>query len=670
MNKKDQIHRLAELRKLVDYHRDLYHSKDAPEISDQAYDALLADLASLELSVEGKKTTSQVVGGAASEAFTKVKHKVPQWSFDNVFDWAELTAWEGRLLRYLDKEGRPLLKPSYVAEHKIDGLKLVLEYESGKLVRASTRGDGEVGEDVTHTAVTIESLPKVLKQSVDLICVGEVWLSQENFLKLNKAQEARGKETFANPRNAAAGSLRQLDPEVAKERRLSLFVYDIDLFDALDSGLTNPLTQQAELELLKSLGFPVNQNYAFCSDLKAVQKYYDKWKNKVDDLPYGVDGVVIKLNEVKYQKVAGYTAKSPRYGVAYKFPAVETTTVVEDIDLQVGRTGVVTPVAHLRPVFIDGSTVSRATLHNEDQIKRLDVRVGDTVILRKAGDVIPEVVMVLKELRPAKSAPFVFPSRVASCGGDGSIMRIPGEAAYRCVSLESDFLRRQKFYYFVSKKALNLDGVGPKIIDALLDHELISDIGDLFTLKSEDLLVMPGFKEKAAMNVVKAIEQGSQTELWRLIVALSIGNVGEETARLLSVKFKSIAKLRKASLDELVAIDGVGEVVAENIINWQKDKREQVLLDKILPHLKIQTIAVSGEAKLSGLSFVFTGTLESFGRSEAGEEVRQLGASVSSSVSKKTSYVVAGKEPGSKVEEAKKLGVKILTEAEFLDLIA
>jgi DNA ligase (NAD+) len=663
--------RLQKLQKLVAYHRDKYHSEDAPEISDTAYDALVRELAVLEEVSGVKQRVADIVGGSTSAAFAKVRHQVPQWSFDNVFDEVELSAWEGRLVRTLIKEGLSVSQIAYVAEHKIDGLKLVVEYVDGILVRASTRGDGKVGEDVTHTARTIKSLPEKLKEPVSLICVGEVWLSSTDFDALNTLEQSRGEEPFANPRNAAAGTLRQLDPEVARARNLSFFSYDIDLFEPRATSVAAPLTQYDELQLLAELGLPTNQYSKRCKNLQEVEKYYQTWKIKSETLPYGVDGIVIKANEIRIQKAAGYTAKSPRFGIAYKFPAVETTTVVEAIDLQVGRTGVVTPVAHLRAVVVDGSTVTRATLHNEDQIKRLDVRVGDTIVLRKAGDVIPEVVSVITELRPKGAKSYVFPNTVSACGGDGRIERIPGEAAYRCVSLDSNFLNRQKMYYFVSKSALNFDGVGPKIIDALLDSELISDVADLYTLKTEEVLTLPGFKQKSAENLIAAIASRQAVNLSRLLVGLSIDNVGEETARLLATHFPSIEKLKRATMGQLLAVDGVGETVAANIIAWQTDTKAQALLDKLLLHLDVQnTDVIPTTGKFVGMSFVFTGTLETLGRSEAGDIVKREGASVSSAVSKKTSYVVVGSDPGSKAVEAEKLGVPILDEEAFLALVA
>lgn len=663
--------RLEKLRELVLYHQQKYHAEDSPEISDETYDALVSELESLEKKVDGfNSQTVESIGATPSKAFTKVKHQVPQWSFDKIFNFTELVDWENRLRRVLQKNTKTE-NLTYVVEHKIDGLKLVIEYRKGVFYQAVTRGDGEVGEDVTHTAQTIKSLPKKLKFAVDLLCVGEVWLSKNDFTELNKERSIANLPLFANPRNAAAGSLRQLDASIAEARNLSLFVYDIDRFLPLESGCEIPLEQAQELKLLKELGLPVNNYARVCQSIKEIQTYFDNWKEKVRDLAYGVDGVVIKLNNVKLQELAGYTARSPRFGVAYKFPAVETTTLVEAIEVQVGRTGIVTPVAHLRPVTVDGSTVARATLHNEDQIKRLDVRIGDTIILRKAGDVIPEVVMVLKELRPQNSKPYRFPKKVALCGGDGSIVRIEGTAAYRCLSLDSDFLKRQRLYYFVSKTALNIDGIGPKIIDALLEANLIKDAADLFTLTKEDFLSLEGFKEKSASNAVNAIQESKNTSWPRLLVSLSIDQVGEETARLLCKHFTNSTELKQASLADFEAINGVGEVIAQILLDWQKNKEAQNLLSRLLKHLNLNTD--EGEnvgTTLVGLSFVFTGTLPNLSREKGEALVRQAGGNVVKAVSKKTSYVVAGVEAGSKLDVAKKLNVPVITEEAFLKLIA
>ncbi len=652
------------------YHRQKYHDEDAPEISDEAYDALLVELRDLELRVEGRVSTADTVGGAVHDAFAKVKHRVRQWSFDNVFTEEELKEWGMRLKRLVSEADQPSELLSYVAEHKIDGLKLVIEYAEGQLVCASTRGDGITGENVTHTAETIASLPKTLTKPVDLICVGEVWLGEKEFSQLNARREKAGESLFANPRNAAAGSLRQLDPAVARERKLSLTVYDIDLLEVSDTGVSFPKTQWEELQLLKELGLPVSNNSQPCANIAEVQKYYEKWLKRRDTLPHAIDGVVMKVNEVSLQRILGYTAKAPRFGMAYKFPAEEATTVVEDIALQVGRTGVITPVAHLRPVLIDGSTVSRATLHNEDNIKRLDVRVGDTVILRKAGDIIPEILSVVLSLRPKKTKVFNFPKMVPECGGDGSIERIPGEAAYRCVSKDSGTLHRHRLYYFVSKGALNIDGVGPKLIDLFLEHGLISTYVDLFTLTEGDLRDLPGFKERAAKNVIQAIEAARKVPLYRLLIGLSIENIGEETARLIAEKFGSLEAIKRATRDEVAAIYGVGEVVADSLVSWFANSLHQQTLAELLPYLIIENPTLRTQSSaLEGKTFVLTGTLKDMTRDEAKAAIRQQGGKISSSVSKKTDYVVVGADPGSKAKEAERLGVTLLKEAEFKKLV-
>lgn len=668
MSTAEEKKRLKQLRDTVAYHQKRYHESDAPEISDEAYDALVEELQTLELSIEGKvSTVTSAVGGATSEAFAKVTHKTRQWSFDNVFDESELHEWHAKVVRQL-KDADASGIPTYVCEHKIDGLKLVIEYQKGQLVKAATRGNGEIGEDVTHTAKTIKSLPHRLNAPVSLICVGEVWLADKELARINQERSKTNEAVFANARNAAAGSLRQLDPEVSRRRNLSLTVYDLDLLDVHSTGLTVPDTQWEELVFLKSLGLPTDTNTKRCKSAADIQAFYDSWKDKRDTLVHGIDGVVIKVNEVPLQKVLGYTAKAPRFGVAYKFPAVEATTVVEDIQLQVGRTGVITPVAHLRPVRIDGSTVSRATLHNEDNIARLDVRVGDTIILRKAGDIIPEIVSVIETLRPKKTTPYAFPTHVAECGGDGRIERIPGEAAYRCVSKDSGVLHRQRLYYFVGKTAMNIDGVGPKIIDAFLDNGLISTHADLFTLTEGDIKDLPGFKDKSAENAIAAITAARTVPFHRFLVGLSIDGVGEETARLLADRFGSIKALQTATVADIAALYGVGEVVAESVVAWFKDTKHKHIVDELLKYVTL-VVEETISATLEGKTFVLTGTLEKFSRDEAKEEIQKRGGKVSGSVSKKTDYVVVGAEPGSKADDAATLGVPILDEAAFLKLL-
>ncbi len=665
--------RAKELARLIAYHQKRYHEEDAPEISDEAYDSLVRELGLIEEQYPSLKKTgtpTEAVGGAASDAFAKVTHRVRQWSFDNVFSDTELRAWEERLYRFLEKAGVPNPRVTYMSEHKIDGLKLVLEYERGKLVRAATRGDGVVGEDVTHTAVTIKDVPHTLKKPVSIVVVGEVWLSRKEFDRVNTEREKEGEALFANPRNAAAGSLRQLDPAVTKRRKLSYFAYDIDYIDPDTFGGDEPETQQGELDLLKELGFVTNPYAKYCKTLDETILHYLAWVPKKYGMEYGMDGTVLKVNEVRLQRMLGYTAKSPRFGIAYKFPSEQATTVVEAIVLQVGRTGVLTPVAHLRPVLIAGSTVSRATLHNEDQIKRLDVRVGDTVVLQKAGDIIPEIVSVVVELRPKNAKPYRFPKYVSECGGDGAIERIPGMSAYRCVAKDSDALHRRRLYYFVSKDAFNIDGVGPRILDLLLEHHLINTAVDLFTLTDGDLIDLPNFKEKAAQNVIEAIRAARTVPLHRLLVALSIEHVGEETARLIADHYKTIDRVRAATTADLAALYGVGEIVATSLVSWMHEKAHRELLNDLLEQVTVITPEKEYQhGPLKGKTMVFTGTLPTLSRDDAEERARKAGAHPTNSVSKKTDYVVVGSDAGSKAAKAKELGVPVISEEEFLRLL-
>ncbi len=669
--KSEKQARIRQLRKLIAYHQELYYGEDTAEISDAAYDSLHNELKKLEGSTD--ETIDPIinpVGSPPKEAFTKVTHKVQQWSYDNVFNERELRDWEQKVERYLKGNDIQFKNLTYVAEHKIDGLKLVLEYEDGVLVRAATRGDGTIGEDVTHTAKEISDIPNTLKQPVNVIIVGEVWLSFKEFERINKERAKSDEPLYANPRNTAAGSLRQLDSSITKDRKLSFFAYDIDYFEGLHTKLADPASQAEELTLLKKLGCTVNPHNKTCKTIEEVIDYYQQWVPKRDTLDYGVDGVVVKVNDIELQKAAGHTAKSPRYGIAYKFPSEEATTVVEDIQLQVGRTGVITPVAHLRPVLIAGSTVARATLHNEDEIKRLDIRIGDTVILKKAGDVIPKVLAVVKELRPKNSKPYLFPKKVAGCGGDGSIERIPGEVAYRCVDRSSDTLNRRRLYYFVSKQALNMDGIGPKVIDQLLDEGLVSEPADLFTLEVGDFLTLEGFKEKSAQNAVTAIHAARAIPLYRFLIGLSIDGVGEETARLLSDNFGTLEALRKASKAELAAVHGIGEVIAHDFYEWLHEKRNLKVLEGLMEHITIlEEKPVKKSTALSGKTLVFTGTLPHVSRDEAKASARLAGARIASSVSKNTDYVVLGEDAGSKATKAQELGVKTLTEDEFLKLL-
>ena len=570
------------------------------------------------------------------------------------------------------------INPTYTCELKIDGLKVVFEYTEGHLLRAATRGDGVTGEDVTNNIKTIGSVPLELLKPVNIITEGEVWLGKNNFNKLNKERERRGEALFANPRNAAAGTIRQLDPKVVAQRKLDSFIYDIaqitpPTLPYLKGGQDQIVTQVDELNFLQKLGFKVNKHFKLCQNIEEVVKYWEIWQKKKDKEDYLIDGAVVKVNETKYQNMLGFTGKAPRFAIAFKFPAEQVTTVVEDIVLQVGRTGVLTPVAHLRPVLVAGSTVSRATLHNEDEIKRLDVRIGDTVILQKAGDVIPDIVSVMKELRTGKEKSFVWPKTVADCGEKGEIERIQGQAAWRCKNKNSFLQKKRRLYHFAGKHAFDVEGLGPKIIDALLDADLISNYDDIFTLKKGDLLALPRFAEKSVDNLLSSIEKARNITLPRLIISLSISNVGEETAYLLAQNFQfSIYNLQKSKKEELQNIEGVGPIVAESIIDWFADKENLKTLNKLLKQIKTEFSSSklpAPNSQLSGKTFVLTGTLGGMSRDEAKQKIRTLGGSVSSSVSKETNYVVAGENPGSKYEKASELRVKILNETEFKNLL-
>ena len=664
--------RLNKLKETIERHRRLYHTLDRPEISDEAYDSLMAELQTLEERYPSLRTIDSPtlrVGGDPLKAFAKVTHVVPQWSFDDVFDLAELEQWQNKVRNFMTKAGvgdRPL---RYCCELKIDGLKVVLTYQSGLLSQAATRGDGTVGEDVTGNVRTIRSIPLKLKQPLDLVAVGEVWLGLEELERVNQARAKEGEPLYANTRNLAAGSLRQLDPKITAERRLDSFVYDLERAD--NTAAQQPSSQAEELALLGELGFQTNPHFKICQNLAEVQAFYEYWTKHRADLPYQLDGIVIKVNDRRIQEALGYTGKSPRWGVAYKFPAEQVTTVLEDIVFQVGRTGVITPVAVLRPVRVAGSVVSRATLHNEDEIKRLDVRLGDTVILQKAGDVIPDIVSVVRELRPAGSKAFVWPTHVPACGGDGRIERVSGEAAWRCVSRHSFEQQKRRFQYFVSKKCFDIDGLGPQTLDQLLEAGLVTAFDDLFKLKRDDLLSLPRFAELSADNLLQAIEKARRVTLPRFLAALSIPQVGEETAYDLAKAFGSLKKMRVATQADFQKVYGVGEVVARSLAAWFAETDNKELLDRLLGEVTIEVAAPSAgpAAKLEGQSFVFTGSLPTLDREAAQNMVREHGGDVSSSVSKKTTYVVAGEEAGSKLDKARALGVKIIDEATFLKLL-
>jgi DNA ligase (NAD+) len=672
MDKKEAKIRVEKLRELIEYHRKNYHLKDISEISPEALDSLKKELSELENTypelITSDSPTQRVAGGVKDELL-KVKHKTRQWSLNDCFTPDEFVAFDERVKRFLKLDLSKDIE--YVAEHKIDGLKIILEYKKGIFFRGATRGDGVIGEDVTHNIRTIDSVPLKLDKPIDITVEGEVWMSKSVFKSLNKEREKHNLELFANPRNIAAGSLRQLDPNIAAGRKLEVFIYDIT--ECKDM----PQTQDEELKLLHDLGFKVNKDFKLCKNAPEIIEFWNKWQDKKENLDYFFDGIVVKVNQKKMQDELGYTGKAPRSAIAFKFKAEQVTTVVENITCQVGRTGVVTPVAELRPVLVYGSKVSRATLHNEDEIRRLGLKIGDTVILQKAGDVIPEVVEVLKDLRIGNEKEFRMPKKCPVC--DSSLQKKnigskgEGSAAWYCINKKCEAKDRKKLYYFTSKKIFNIDGLGPKIIDALCDSGLVKIPADFFSLKKEDLLALPRFGELSVLNLLSSIENARNVELSRLIASLSIPQVGEETAYDLANTFGDIEKFLSTDFDKLSKIFGVGEVIAREIVEWRKDKHHYESLQKLLKELKIidqKKDKKNINTKVTGKTFVLTGTLQSLDRDEAKAIIKKLGGSVSGAVSKNTDFVVAGENAGSKYDKAVELGVKILNEEGFKKLIS
>jgi DNA ligase (NAD+) len=665
----EEVERARKLREVIDRYRYEYHVHDKEEISIEALDSLKHELSLLEEKYPTLITPdspTQRVAGEPLPFFEKVAHKVLQWSFNDVFTQEEAKEFDRRVRRFLDKKLGVEAEPTYTCELKIDGLKMILEYVDGYLSVAATRGDGVTGEDVTQNVRTIDSVPLRLQKDATVIVEGEVWISKKEFARLNKLRKAKGEPLFANPRNVAAGSIRQLDSRVAASRKLDSFVYDIGLFSE-----TLPDTQHDELKKLQGLGFKVNPHFRFVKNIDEAIEYWQHWKSNAAKEPYLVDGIVIKVNEKKYQDALGYTGKAPRFAVAFKFPAEQAVTRVRDISLQVGRTGVITPVALLDPVAVAGSTVSRATLHNEDEIKRLGLLIGDSVILEKAGDVIPKIVKVLPELRVGKEKLFVFPKKVDGCGGDGRIERVSGTASYRCVDRKSVELQKRKFNHFVSRKAFNIEYLGPKNIDLLMRYNLVTSFDDLFTLKKGDLIDLPRFQDKSAEKLLESVEARKEIELARFLVALSIDHVGEETARLLAEKFGSIESLAKSPEEELAAVSGVGEKTARAVFQWFNDDLNRELVRKLMRHVKIYQPKADKKVDhtFSGKKFVLTGSLGGYTRDEIKNLIIDLGGKVTESVSASTDFVIVGGEPGSKFEKARSLGIRVLDESEFVRIL-
>ncbi len=680
MDKKEAKKRIEQLKKTISHHRYLYHVLDKQEISEEALDSLKKELFDLEQQFPDLITTdspTQRVAGEPLKEFEKVRHETPMLSFNDAFSREDMRDWLERVENHL---GRKIKhgKDTFYCELKIDGLAIELIYKDGILETGATRGDGKVGEDVTSNLKTIEAIPLKIEtekqkdiKTKKLIVRGEVFLSKKEFSRINKEQEKKGLKSYANPRNVAAGSIRQLDPKITASRNLDSFAYDIvtDLGQKLHSE---------EHEMIKGLGFKINPHNQPAADLDEVFKFHEYWSKHRDRLPYEIDGIVVILNENAVYERAGVVGKAPRAAIAFKFSAKEATTVVEDIKVQVGRTGVLTPVAVLKPVQVAGVTISHATLHNADEIKRLDLRIGDTVIVSRAGDVIPKITKVLKDLRPKGTEEFEMPK---TCPIDGSKVIRDG-VAYKCSNKNCGARHREQLYHFVSRSAFNIEGLGPKIIDRFMDEGLISDAADIFSLKKGDIEILERFGKKSAENIISEVNSKKEINLPRFLYSLGILHVGEENSHILAevlLNKKSKIESPKDVLDaaekldkeELTETEDIGPKIAESIINYFEDKKHKNLLKKLdKAGVKIEKMAKKERgSKLKGLTFVLTGGLESMTRDEAKEKIRRLGGDVSSSVSKNTSYVIAGEEPGSKLDQAKKLGVKILTEKEFLNLV-
>jgi len=683
MKKSQTEQRVIKLKKEINHHRYLYHVLDKQEISDAALDSLKNELYRLEQKYPEFVTPdspTQRVGGKPLDKFKKIKHKVTQWSFNDAFEKKEIADFEKRVKKILiEKEENKDIALDYTCELKIDGLHIVLTYEKGILKTGATRGDGKIGEDVTQNLKTIESIPLKIEKKIDAVVEGEVFMPKTVFEKLNKERKRNNEPLFANPRNAAAGAIRQLDSKIVKERKLDCFIYDLSWIDisllekeGRGDFLELPKTQNEELNLLKNLGFKVNKFYKHCKNISEIFEFYDYWQKNKDKENYWIDGIVVKVNRRDWQDKIGYTGKAPRWAIAYKFPAEQTTTIVEDIKIQIGRTGALTPVAYLRPVKVAGSTVSKATLHNKDEIDRLDVRIGDTVIIQKAGDIIPEVVDVVKGLRTGKEKEFTMPKKCPHC--ETEIIKPEGEVAMYCPNKNCFAVGLRKLAHFASKKAFNIDGFGPNKIKQLADEGLISNFPDIFILKKGDLKLLERFKERSSDNLIKAIEKSKEIAIGKFIFALGIRHVGEEMALDLGAKLNSINKFKNISKEELEAINGIGPKVAESIYEYFQDKENLKLLDDLLK-MGVKTKNAENKnsdensKKLNGLSFVLTGTLQELSRDEAKEKIRALDGSISSSISQNTNYLVSGKNSGSKLEKAKKLKVKIIDEKEFLEMI-
>lgn len=659
---------IEELRKKINQHSYAYYVMDNPTVSDYEYDLLFRRLLELEEKYPQfitAQSPTQRIGAIPSNSFEKITHPTPMLSLGNAFSNNELILFDQRVKNILQID-----TVQYVVEHKIDGLAINLIYENGKLVKAATRGDGSIGEDVTANIRTIKAIP--LELNVEEVEIpeflevrGEVYLPKKEFIRLNKERQANDEALFANCRNAAAGSLRQLDPKETAKRYLSAILYGIGEIKGLNFEY-----HSAVLDFLSKLGFKTNKEYQIFSNIDEVMQYCASWSEKKEQLDFDIDGMVIKVNNLKDQKILGYTAKDPRWAIAYKFQPEQGITKIEKIVVNVGRTGAITPLAYLTPVTISGSKISKATLHNEDYIVAKDIRIGDTVIVHKAGEIIPEVVAVKLEERTGTEVKFVMPQICPEC--QNPVVKEDNEAAYKCVNPNCPAILRENFIHFVSRDAMNIEGLGPSVVSMLLDNNLINDVADLYKLTTEELLNLDRIGAKSAENLISAIEKSKQAGLNRLLFALGIRFVGVKAANILANHFKSMKALTKSSLEDLLAINEIGTKIAQSIIAYFNKQENLILLDKLSEvgvNMTAKTIERMEQENFQDKIFVLTGNLESFNRKEASLLIEQFGGKVSSAVSKKTDFVVAGTEAGSKLTKAQELGINIISEEEFKNMM-
>ena len=665
MNKTEAKKRMEELVEKTSYYATKYYDDDKPEISDYEYDMLMLELKELEKQYPDliqEKSYTQHVGGNVKNGFSKVEHEVPLLSMQDIFNIEEIEEYVEKIQKQAQEDN--IKNKDFVVETKIDGLTASLEYIDGIFVRGSTRGNGLVGEDVTENLKTIKNIPKKLTENVTITVRGEVFISTKDFEKMNKEREEKGEETFANARNAAAGSLRQLDSKITKTRPLDIYVYNIQKIEGKEIS-----SHFEALKYLEKLGFNINPVKILCHNKEEIAEAIKKIGDERDNLTFGIDGAVIKVDDLPFREILGTTAKNPRWQIAYKYPPEQKKTKLIDIVCNVGRTGVITPLAILNPVQVAGSTISKTTLHNEDFIREKDIKIGDTVVIQKAGDVIPEVVKVIKEERNGTEKEFKMPEVCPVCGA--KTVREEGEAAIRCTGTECPAKLYRNLVHFVSREAMNIDGLGENIIDQLMDKKLISNVADIYNLTFEDVTKLKKNGTKFATNLINAIQASKQNDLYRLITALGIMHIGGKASKVLAKKFKNIDNLAAAEFEELSEISDIGPIMAKSIVDFFSQQQTKDLIQR-LKDAGVNTKSNEEEIEDNRFDkeiFVLTGSLEKFSREEAGNIIEKFGGKVSSSVSKKTTYLLAGEEAGSKLEKARALGTTIITEEQFLEMI-